>query len=371
MKNLSHFILFSLLIIFLSACGSDKGLTVQGTIEDAPNMNIFFDKTGADRTTQSLESVESGTDGSFKFRFPDGLEGGTYRVRVGARTAEIILLGGEKSISINGKLEDLKTYNYDVTGSETSEQFSKILQQYNNKEINILQLQTMITNDLDPLVAMPLAIKVFQDSPQYASLHRLICTRLSDKYPDLDCTQTYEALVQQLEAQNKRNSRNKYNVELGQMAPDIDLPGLNGKNRKLSDLKGQIVLLDFWASWCGPCRKANPHVVSIYEKYKDQGFTVYSVSLDGLDNRTKGRLNNDKKQIDAKLADSKKRWLAAIEKDKLVWDHHVSSLEKWDTPATKDYGVRSIPSTFLVDRDGKIAALNPRNTLEQELLKIL
>jgi len=365
-------ILISITALFMVAsCGSDKGLTVQGTIEDAPNMNIFFDKTGADRSTQSLQSMEAGADGSFKFRFPEGLEGGTYRVRVGARTAEIILLGGEKSITINGKLDDLKTYNYDVTGSETSEQFSDILQKYHNKEINILQLQTMITNELDPLVAMPLAIKIFKDSPQYASLHRLICTRLSDKYPELDCTQTYEALVQQLEAKNKRNTRNKYKVELGQKAPDIALPDLDGKIRKLSDLQGQIVLLDFWASWCGPCRKANPHLVSIYEKYKDKGFTVYSLSLDGLDNRTKGRLNNDKAKIDAKLADSKKRWKAAIEKDKLSWAHHVSALEKWDTPATKVYGVRSIPSTFLIDREGNIAALNPRNTLEQELLKLL
>jgi len=128
--------------------------------------------------------------------------------------------------------------------------------------------------------------------------------------------------------------------------------------------------LDFWASWCGPCRRANPKVVKAYNKYKSQGFTVFNVSLDGVDERTKSRMKSQE-DIDKRMEQSKKKWLAAIEKDGLIWDNHVSDLKKWDSAASKKYGVRSIPTTFLIDRDGKIAALNPRANLEEEIKKLL
>ncbi len=134
-------------------------------------------------------------------------------------------------------------------------------------------------------------------------------------------------------------------------APDISLPGPDGKNHALSNLKGKVVLLDFWASWCGPCRRANPHVVETYKKYKDKGFEVFSVSLD--------------------RPDGKQNWIDAIAKDGLLWDNHVSDLQFWSSAPAAVYGVRSIPKTFLIGRDGKIVALNPREQLEEELLKVL
>ena len=156
----------------------------------------------------------------------------------------------------------------------------------------------------------------------------------------------------------------------GQIAADIALPTAKGDTIHLSSLRGKVVLLDFWASWCGPCRKSNPHVVEIYNKYKDKGFTVFSVSLDGIDARSKERYPDDA-QFQAGLEQSKKNWMAAIEKDQLTWPYHVSELSKWDTKAAREYGVSGIPKTFLIDRQGKIAAVNPRTTLEEELLKIL
>ncbi|MCC6459971.1 MAG: TlpA family protein disulfide reductase [Saprospiraceae bacterium] len=140
-------------------------------------------------------------------------------------------------------------------------------------------------------------------------------------------------------------------IQIGTPAPEISLPGPDGKVRSLSAMKGKVVLLDFWASWCRPCRMANPHVVEMYNKYKGKGFDVFSVSLD--------------------RPGQKDAWVAAIQQDGLVWDNHVSDLQFWNSAPAGVYGVRSIPSTFLIDREGKIVALNPRNNLEEELLKAL
>ena len=121
-------------------------------------------------------------------------------------------------------------------------------------------------------------------------------------------------------------------------APDISLPDPSGKNRKLSDLRGKVVLIDFWASWCGPCRRENPNVVRAYTKYKDKGFDIFSVSLD---------------------SDGGK-WQAAIQQDNLTWKNHVSDLKGWQSAAAKQYGVTSIPHTILLGKDGKIVATHLR-----------
>ncbi|MBK8295838.1 MAG: TlpA family protein disulfide reductase [Saprospiraceae bacterium] len=159
-------------------------------------------------------------------------------------------------------------------------------------------------------------------------------------------------------------------IKVGMPAPDINLPSPKGKSYKLSDLKGKVVLLDFWASWCGPCRRANPHVVEIYNKYKSKGFTVFSVSLDGVDSRTKQQLGSEA-QVKEFSNRAKEAWVAAIEKDNLTWDTHVSDLKKWESDPAKIYGVQSIPKTFLIGKDGKIVAVNPRDNLEEEILKVL
>ncbi|MFZ5552607.1 MAG: peroxiredoxin family protein [Bacteroidota bacterium] len=131
---------------------------------------------------------------------------------------------------------------------------------------------------------------------------------------------------------------------IGDEAPDIDLKSPSGKSIKLSSLRGKIVLLDFWASWCGPCRAENPNVVDAYNKYKKatfktaKGFEIYSVSLDT----------------------DKDKWKDAIKKDGLKWKYHVSDLKGWNSSAGKLYGINSIPNNFLIGPDGKILAINLR-----------
>lgn len=144
---------------------------------------------------------------------------------------------------------------------------------------------------------------------------------------------------------NQRKSPNSKFIQ-GDMAPDIVMNDPEGNERKLSDLRGKVVLLDFWASWCGPCRRENPNVVRAYEKYRDQGFEVFSVSLDSDVNR----------------------WKQAIAQDQLVWPNHVSDLQKWRNAAARDYGISSIPHTMLIDRDGSILATHLRgNGVESAL----
>ena len=137
-------------------------------------------------------------------------------------------------------------------------------------------------------------------------------------------------------------------VNEGAMAPEINLATPAGPNLALSSLRGKYVLIDFWASWCGPCRRENPNVVKTYATYKDKGFEIFGVSLD----------------------QNREAWLKAIEADKLVWKH-VSDLQYWNSAGAQAYQVNSIPQTFLVNPEGRIIAKGLRGAaLDNYLAKL-
>ena len=175
---------------------------------------------------------------------------------------------------------------------------------------------------------------------KYAALHQEVIKALYEKYPE-------QPIVAE---RYKVETSPASSTSIGAMAPELAFENPEGKIMKLSDLKGKVVLIDFWASWCRPCRQENPNVVAAYKNYNAKGSEVFSVSLDR----------------------DKASWIRAIADDGLIWSNHVSDLGYWNSQGAKIYGVSSIPATFLIGKDGRIIAKNLRGAaLENALNELL
>lgn len=365
--NFLRLTFFAALILIIASCQQSDTTHIEGTIINTSETKAFLAKKSMNAALENIKDVTV-NKGKFEFDFVEPLEPGLYRMRIGSRGVDLVLNGNEGKIVINGDYNALQKFDYTVDGSELTEKYRTVMNGLVSRTTNTDAANEIVKSG-DPLLAAALKLGIAPIDPSDFESIASLAGRLKSDYPDAQIGNDFENLAKEAESQYNR-TLSKYGVRLGQDAPDIVMTNPEGQEMKLSDQKGKVVLLDFWASWCGPCRRANPHVVETYHKYKDQGFTVFSVSLDGLDNRKKSQIKTAsdlEKQMDAQ----KKRWVDAIAKDKLSWDTHVSELKKWQCSAAGAYGVRSIPTTFLIDRDGKIAALNPRNNLEQQLKKFI
>jgi thiol-disulfide isomerase/thioredoxin len=195
----------------------------------------------------------------------------------------------------------------------------------------------IIQNNPDKIATIT-AAELLDPDQDFASYEKL-ANSLQKNYPESGFAKSFINRVEQMKA-----------TAVGALAPEINLPTPDGKNIPLSSLRGKVVLIDFWASWCGPCRAENPNVVKLYQAKKDQGFDIYSVSLDK----------------------DKNAWIKAIEKDGLTWPSHVSDLGYWNSSVVKQYGFQGIPFTVLVDREGKIVAKGLRGQqLEEAVTEFL
>ena len=327
--------LFGLIIIqfalfnFQSACAQKTTLTL--SIDGmADGMKAVLGKVEGDK----LVPVDTLQSDNQSFRL-DIKEPTLYILNAGGALCHFMMEPGDKVQAGLVYVADPSSHAQfrvaSAKGSKNMEvyrQFNDIILGATNPTTQALvpgQLDQLLRNNNDVLISAFLVTYFEQQFEQYATLYMAVRDGLIKKYP----TNQFVAHI---------DSRLKSVLLPGMEAPDIAMKDADGNTHRLSDLRGKVVLVDFWASWCGPCRKENPNVVKIYNKYHDQGLEIYSVSLD--------------KTRDA--------WLKAIKDDGLVWTHHVSDLSGWTSSGGKNYGIMSIPATVLIDREGKIIARNLR-----------
>ena len=370
-KFISICLFFTVASVFLTSCaqmGGAKGIS--GTFQNAANMPIKLVRYGGDNMPKDYASSTIDASGNWKMDLKDSkLEPGFYKFEVGTYSLFTVFNGKEKGVIIKGDVNNFPKFDVTVEGSESSNEFLNTIKPFTSgAQVTREQAVESVTKTKDALVGMALCNILFRGMPDFIDTYKEIGKRLNTQYKDSEYDKNYAEIIKSLE-QAAAVQEAKATIKVGMQAPDISLPNPEGKTISLSSLKGKVVLVDFWASWCGPCRRANPHVVELYHKYKDQGFTVYSISLDGLDERTKERIT-DPSELKSRAEQEKSKWLAAIAADKLDWPNHVSELKKWDTTAAKQWGVDSIPRTFVIGKDGKVAAINVQD-LESEIKKLL
>ena len=377
--------------LLLASCGDDDKSVESIPLENGDNFAIQGTVKGAENKTFYLEALtekgqvsiaENKADANGFFKMVGNIPGfGMYQLRIDDIQGKIIplTLVPQDRVEISGELATFEK-NPIVKGTKWGEVMTEYMAKYavfHKNQEELIKLQGTISDteltekylvlkgkvddfaiakmNEDPSNPFNLVLSSSATptmgfeywNPENLNVLKKVSAAFEKEFPDSPLTMTLANQVYQIETGYTQfievNSGDK-------IAPEIALNNPDGKVITLSSLRGQYVLIDFWASWCGPCRRENPNLVRLYEAYKNKGFTVYSVSLD--------------KKHDA--------WVKAIEKDNLSWPNHVTDLMQWESPMIQLYGFNSIPHTVLIDKEGKIIATGLRgSSLEQKLKELM
>ncbi|OXB00911.1 TlpA disulfide reductase family protein [Flavobacterium pectinovorum] len=359
------------LITTISSCSKkEEGFTITGTIAGLDKGTVYLENTDEKGNKTIADSAQINKDGAFTFtgKVSEPL---LHTIKLKGEEYGAFFLLDNESIKVEAKKDSIfkakvsGAVQNDIYKSFYDNEFKKIQSiagpvyklsdslTQNGKAKLTAEQQTMMDKKWKDLqtFADGLTDKFIRKNKDKIAAALVINDRIVS-YGTPEQVKTYYAVLSPEVQKSVYGKQLKEAIDLndktavGVTAPEFSQTDVNGKVVKLSDYKGKYVLVDFWASWCGPCRKENPNVLVAYKTYHDKGFDVLGVSLD----------------------DKKKLWEKAIEKDGLTWTH-VSDLKGWKNEAAVLYGVKLVPTNYLIGPDGKIVAKNLREEALQSKLK--